>query len=727
MASSSIKDDSHFHRIEDCLRLVDPILQFLTRATNQDRVPLSLIRKAIPTNVGIEQDTLLLRDIQVICFHGILILNRSNDHSIHEDATASLDEGGATSEQILWDDASLSLGFPLPSPHHKLHGSSKAAAKRRLAALHQKLQQPAAALKDSEETISKPCFELCGSQNPTTQPAYAIIDSSHSDQISCGGDPEPEDDLPQVKEITSAASEALRNLLAFPKQIGVAPSHDDDILPRQASFAGSTPAQDSIYASWSGAAQFPPSLIRALGLENRPLYSHQVAAIEAAFEGTDCIVCTGTGSGKSLCYLIPALAAAYNFNQTSLLLFPTKALAQDQLTKLMSLVSSDVDLLRRIRPATLDGDTTFSSRSRIHECNILLANPDILHTTVLPAWKTKGYQSMLASIRYVALDEAHMYDGVFGAHVAMILRRLVRIAVVAAISNHPRGTSSSFHMPPTSPPTFIATSATLPWPAEHFRLLCPIGSDRPIQVISKDGSPRSAKHFFVWNPPVLHLDGSSTGKIFFPKATRNDIKSGLSRPETSSNVQSNNNRKRRHGKSSDNLAESFGCKDDRRPIPSVCDLESDDMSSWTVRPFKQLPQYRRRHAAEETARLLARAVVNGVRCIAFCKTRNLVEWIYTMALEALESHSDAAQLCPLIESYRGGYSITERRKIEDRLYRCQILAVVATNALELGVDIGGIDLTLHCGYPSSYASLLQQVRKAIITPFSSSEHTLMNS
>jgi superfamily II DNA/RNA helicase len=711
MTSSSVKKDRHFHCIEASLRLIDPILQFLTRATSQESVPFSLIRKAIPTNLGTEESRLLLCDIQTICFHNVLTLYRSNEHSFREGETAS-PEGCATPE-IQWEDATLRLGFLLPSPHHKLHGGSKAAAKRRLTALRQKLQQqPAAAMDSPGETIGNPPDQLFDSENPATHPVAVRIDSSISDQISCGGDVAPEDDPPPMHDVTSDALEALRKLLAFPKQIGVSPSHDDDILPRQASYAGSTPAQDSIYASWSGAGQLPSSLIRALGLENRPLYSHQVTAIEAAFEGTDCIVCTGTGSGKSLCYLIPALAAAYNFNQTSLLFFPTKALAQDQLTKLLSIVASAEDLQRRIRPATLDGDTTFSARSQIHECNILLTNPDILHTTVLPAWKTKGYQSMLASIRYVALDEAHMYDGVFGAHVAMILRRLVRITVVAAISNRPHGTSSSPHVPPTSPPTFIATSATLPWPAEHFRLLCPIGPDRPIQVISKDGSPRSAKHFFVWNPPVLHLDGSSTGKICYPKATK-EAKTSDPVTEKSNNVQKrNHSRKRRRMKSFDefSIPASSGRESESTPLALACDIESDDISSWTAHPFEQQPQYRRRHAAEETARLLARAVVNGVRCIAFCKTRNLVEWIYTKALEALDSYPNTAKLSPLIESYRGGYSVAERRKIEDRLFRCQILAVVATNALELGVDIGGIDLTLHCGYPSTYSSLLQQVR-----------------
>jgi DEAD/DEAH box helicase domain-containing protein len=120
----------------------------------------------------------------------------------------------------------------------------------------------------------------------------------------------------------------------------------------------------------------------------------------------------------------------------------------------------------------------------------------------------------------------------------------------------------------------------------------------------------------------------------------------------------------------------------------------------------------RQHAAEETALLLARAVSRGVRCIAFCKSRNLVEWVYGKTLDALKKDSATAHLTEKVESYRGGYSMMERRKIEHRLFQNDVLGVVGTNALELGVDIGGIDLTLHCGYPSSYTSLLQQAGRA---------------
>lgn len=398
--------------------------------------------------------------------------------------------------------------------------------------------------------------------------------------------------------------------------------------------------------------------------------------------------------------MLPILTAAYNSDRTSLVMFPTKALAQDQLSKLTTLLSTNPDLATRIRPATLDGDCPHAARVDIAAtANVILTNPDTLHAAILPSWRTL-YTHMLSRIQYVVIDEAHVYEGIFGAHVAMILSRLVRVSIAAAChqSLQPRL------------PTFVAASATLPWPQQHFRLLCPISAQAPVAILTnkEDGSPRSEKHFFVWNPPILNSDGTCTGKVTYP--CPNPKPGGNKAVSTSAGV-AGLKRPRDEESTSAGVVVS--------PPASQAD------SALTVQPAfaanrKRRPVRRRhtevtlhrRHAADETALLLARAVVSGVRCIAFCKSRNLVEWVFERALACLKNDPSTAHLTSKVESYRGGYSMVERRQIEQKLFQNELLGVVGTSALELGVDIGGIDLTLHCGYPSSYASLLQQAGRA---------------
>jgi DEAD/DEAH box helicase domain-containing protein len=314
------------------------------------------------------------------------------------------------------------------------------------------------------------------------------------------------------------------------------------------------------------------------------------------------------------------------------------------------------------------------------ECNIILTNPDTLHAAVLPSWKNKMYQSMLSSLRFIVIDEAHTYDGIFGAHVAMIIRRLIRVHAAASLDAG-NGTM----------PTFISASATLPWPEHHFRRICAIPKDILIRVLSghEDGSPRSAKHFFVWNPPVLSVDGTSSDQVYFPRpSTINLSEKKIDGRKRSFNALLTNN-------DLNNIDGNNNVNGTRNNAPA---------------PAPPNPSsFFRRHAADETAGLLARAVMRGVRCIAFCKTRNLVEWVFQKATEILRSDQQTLLLATRVESYRGGYTMKERRKIEEKMFRNDIIGLVGTNALELGIDLGGIDLTLHCGYPSSYSSLLQQV------------------
>jgi DEAD/DEAH box helicase domain-containing protein len=185
------------------------------------------------------------------------------------------------------------------------------------------------------------------------------------------------------------------------------------------------------------------------------------------------------------------LTTAFLDNETSLLLFPTKALAQDQMTKLLSLLQKHPDLWAKIRPGIIDGDTSHADRSdNAKNCNIVLTNPDTLHAAILPRWRNQ-YKLLLGRIKYVVIDEAHMYEGVFGAHVAMVLSRLLRLTAVCSHKNHQT----------MKLPVFLACSATMSHPEHHFRLLCPISKEAAVTVLSPDddGSPRAAKHFFVWN------------------------------------------------------------------------------------------------------------------------------------------------------------------------------------------------------------------------------------
>ncbi|KAL3943355.1 MAG: hypothetical protein SGBAC_002596 [Bacillariaceae sp.] len=261
-----------------------------------------------------------------------------------------------------------------------------------------------------------------------------------------------------------------------------------------------------------------------------------------------------------------------------------------------------------------------------------------------------------------------MYEGVFGAHVAMILARLYRVACLNSDSKD-------------AVVVFLACSATLAHPEHHFRLLCCIPQSKKVSIVTQDGSPRAAKHFWVWNPPLLDPNGKNMGLVKLPKNRKKKPKKGQ----------------------------------ETKIHPDVCgpvDLSQsvDDRQDAQMLPRKEF--IRRRHSADETALLLARAVTRGIRTIAFCKTRGLVEWVYERTLAALKQSPKTAKFISKVESYRGGYTKLERRQIEQKLFQNELLGVVGTSALELGVDIGGVDLTLHCGFPSTHASLLQQAGRA---------------
>src|SRR3954462_6042507 len=216
-------------------------------------------------------------------------------------------------------------------------------------------------------------------------------------------------------------------------------------------------------------------LLAARGIEQ--LYCHQVAALELARAGRDLVVVTGTASGKTLCYNLPILESAIAENARALYLFPTKALAQDQLKGLLELVASDAEVARRVRPGVYDGDTPTAQRRRIRgAANLVLSNPDMLQASILPyhpKWAT-----FFSELRYVVVDEVHTYRGILGAHVSAVLRRLLRVCEHYG-----------------SQPIFLAASATIANPGDlTSRLL-----GREVAVIDDDGSPRGRKHFALWN------------------------------------------------------------------------------------------------------------------------------------------------------------------------------------------------------------------------------------
>jgi len=327
------------------------------------------------------------------------------------------------------------------------------------------------------------------------------------------------------------------------------------------------------------------------------LYTHQAEAWEAAARGEHVIVTTGTASGKSLAFNLPVLdALAVDPKQRMLYLYPTKALAQDQARALAAF------RLKALRPAIYDGDTEAERRWRIRKwSNAILTNPDMLHVGVLPHHDRWG--DVLCNLRYVVVDEAHVYRGVFGSHVGNVLRRLRRLARAYGAD-----------------PQFLLASATIANPGELAEALLGV----PATVIADDGAPRAKRTVALWNPPLL------------------DTELGL-----------------------------------------------------------------RASALGEASRLMAGLVTRGLRTICFAKSRRAAELVHRFTVERVDRET-AARLAP----YRAGYTPQQRRELERRLVEGELLGVSATDALELGIDIGLLDAAISVGFPGTVASLRQQWGRA---------------
>lgn len=342
-------------------------------------------------------------------------------------------------------------------------------------------------------------------------------------------------------------------------------------------------------------------------------WAHQAAAASLAWEGRHVVVATGTASGKSLAYQLPALTRLLTDPRaTALYLSPTKALAADQLRAVARLG------LEGVRPATYDGDTVREEREWIRQhSRFILTNPDMLHHALLPGHAKWG--TYLRRLSYVVIDECHTYRGVFGSHVAHVLRRLRRLAAMYGAS-----------------PTFVLASATSGDPADAATRLTGV----EVAAVTEDASPRGAVTFALWEPPLLP-------------------------PEPG-------------------------------PVPHP-------------RTGDEPPQVRR-SALSETADLLTDAVVAGTRTLAFVKSRRGAEVVATMARRSLDEAVPG--LGDRVAAYRGGYLREDRRALEQALLSGDLLALASTNALELGVDLVGLDAVLICGYPGTRASLWQQAGRA---------------
>ena len=366
--------------------------------------------------------------------------------------------------------------------------------------------------------------------------------------------------------------------------------HHEVIPPR--------PAEHADFPSW-----VDPRIVAGLagrGID-RP-YTHQAEAMELAHAGQDLVVVTPTASGKSLCYTVPILQSiADDPAARALLLFPTKALGQDQVTEFGEL-SRAAGL--NVSSATYDGDTPAPIRSAIRGAGQVVAtNPDMLSSAILPH-HTKWFL-LFEQLRYIVIDELHTYRGVFGGHVANVLRRLLRIC--AHYGSHP---------------TIVCCSATIGNPGELATAL--IG--RPVQVVDRTGAPTGERHILLVDPPLLDPASGARGSAV-------------------------------------TLAQ-----------------------RWAL-PFLRA----------------------GRPTIVFGKTRVAVELLLTGLRESLrESYGPRTR----VRGYRGGYLPTERRAIEHGLRDGELLGVVATNALELGVDIGRLDTSILAGYPGSIAATWQQFGRA---------------
>ncbi|HSR52787.1 MAG TPA: DEAD/DEAH box helicase [Acidobacteriota bacterium] len=340
--------------------------------------------------------------------------------------------------------------------------------------------------------------------------------------------------------------------------------------------------------------------LQARGIQR--LYSHQAQAFQRVQAGRNIVVVTPTASGKTLCYNLPVVSRILEEPQArALYLFPTKALAQDQMAELQELIAAGAE---RLGVNTYDGDTPADMRQKIRKkAQIILTNPDMLHTALLP--HHPKWIQLFQNLKYVVVDELHTYRGIFGSHVANVFRRLKRIA---------RFYNSEIQ--------FICASATIANPQELAQKLL----EEPVELIDDNGAPQASKELIFYNPPIVNAD------------------LGL-----------------------------------------------------------------RRGALSSARRFAEEFLKNNIQTLVFASSRVNVEVLLSYLQNTFHKHPAHAEK---VRGYRGGYLPKTRREIERQLRNREILGVVSTNALELGIDIGSLEAVVLAGYPGSVASTWQQMGRA---------------
>lgn len=381
------------------------------------------------------------------------------------------------------------------------------------------------------------------------------------------------------------------------------------------------PASTCTYATTIGArharhAQWPPWVHPDLKnflneSEITDLYSHQAECAQLAWDGHDVVVATGTSSGKSLGYQLPILSAlAEDQTATALYLTPTKALGSDQLAATSRLTKAIGDL-RSVHPAPYDGDTPTEARAGIRDATrFVFTNPDMLHVSILA--HHQRWARLLRHLKFIVIDECHTYRGVFGANVALVMRRLLRIA--SHYGAHP---------------TVILASATAADPAAHAANLL----GRPVRAVTEDGAPTGERTVMLWEPGFIEgMEGENGAPV-------------------------------------------------------------------------------RRAATTESADIMATLVAEGARTLTFVRSRRSAELVALRTAEDL-SGIGRGDFAARIAAYRAGYLAEDRRRLERQLDSGELLGVSTTNALELGIDVGGLDAVVTAGFPGTVASFWQQAGRA---------------
>ncbi|CAK9436758.1 uncharacterized protein LODBEIA_P12800 [Lodderomyces beijingensis] len=388
------------------------------------------------------------------------------------------------------------------------------------------------------------------------------------------------------------------------------------------------------------------ALLSAKGISiEEGLYTHQAEALESLLDESDdanVILSTSTASGKSLVYQLPILnSILWNItnglkgrHSTAFFIFPTKALAQDQIRHFQTFLSHlPLQFSSSITVNTFDGDTPFPERAKIsRESDILFTNPDTIHASILPNHHMEVWSNFIKSLKFVVMDELHVYKGTFGINVGYVMARLLRLK------------SKLCHEDKQL--RFVSCSATIANPVNHFKTVCSLSDEAKVIHIANDGSAKCEKKLIVWNPPVLMNNAGEKG------------------PSDSNSAM----------------------------IPRVS-------------------------AISESAKLLLTLLTDlqGLRVIVFCPIRVVAEMMMREVRAQMQgSHFQKSGSISQsdIMSYRGGYNKADRRIIEKKMFDGQLRAIIATNALELGIDLSDLDVVITCGFPISKSNLHQQFGRA---------------